>query len=149
MRRDIELALGDRLRTLIDAGPEEATTAFTTLDPAAYTSSEVHREELDAIAASPAAALASNELAAPGDFATIELAGVPIIVSRDREGQVHAMRNVCAHRGSTVETRASGSARIFSLILWGSWTLPRNFLFFFFKNAYSFNKSLKYSTNAC
>ena len=39
---------------------------------------------------------------APGDFVTIDLAGTPVIVTRDREGHVHAMRNVCAHRGATV-----------------------------------------------
>ncbi len=114
MRREMELALGDRLRALIDDGPAPATTPFTPLDPAAYTSEQVHREELTGIAASPVAAVASSELAAPGDFVTVELAGAPVIVARDRDGHVHAMRNVCAHRGATVETRTSGTARIFS-----------------------------------
>ncbi len=114
MRRAMELALGDRLRELVDAGPAPATTTFTPLDPSAYTDPEVHRDEVAGIAASPVAALASSELAAPGDFVTVELGGVPIIVTRDREGDVRAMRNVCAHRGATVETRGSGSARIFS-----------------------------------
>ena len=114
MRRAMELALGDRLRELVDAGPAPATTPFTPLDPSAYTDADRHRDEVAAIAASPVAALATSELAGPGDFVTVELAGVPIVVTRDRDGQVHAMRNVCAHRGATVETRESGSARIFS-----------------------------------
>jgi phenylpropionate dioxygenase-like ring-hydroxylating dioxygenase large terminal subunit len=114
MRRAMELALGDRLRGLVDAGPAPATTPFTPLDPSAYTDADQHRDEVAAIAASPVAALATSELAGPGDFVTVELAGVPIVVTRDRDGHVHAMRNVCAHRGATVETRASGSARIFS-----------------------------------
>ncbi len=110
----MELALGDRLKELIDAGPPPASGPFTPLDPSVYTDRDVHRAEVAAIASSPVAALASSELAAPGDFVAIELTGVPIIVSRDREGRAHAMRNVCAHRGATVETRESGSARIFS-----------------------------------
>lgn len=114
MQREMEVAIGDRLRALIDAGPAPATSTFTTLDPSTYTDVDVHQGELAAIAASPVAALASSELAAPGDFVTAELAGVPVIISRDRDGRVHAMRNVCAHRGATVETRRSGSARIFS-----------------------------------
>lgn len=114
MQREMELAIGDRIRALVDAGPTAATSAFTTLDPSVYTSPDVHRTELAAIAASPVAALAASELAAPGDFVTVALAGIPIIVTRDRDGHVHAMRNVCAHRGATVETRSSGSARIFS-----------------------------------
>lgn len=114
MRRELELALGDQLRSLIDAGPAPAGHSFTTLDPGVYSSAERHRCEVAAIAAHPLAALASSELAAPGDFATLELAGVAVIVARDRDGNVNAMRNVCAHRGSPVETRPSGSARIFS-----------------------------------
>ncbi|MEM9038411.1 MAG: aromatic ring-hydroxylating dioxygenase subunit alpha [Actinomycetota bacterium] len=114
MRREMELALGDRLVDLLERGPRPAEHPFTSLDPAAYTSLEIHRDEVAAIAAGPVAALASSELAAPGDFITVELGGVPIIISRDREGRVHAMRNVCAHRGATVETREAGSARIFS-----------------------------------
>ena len=62
----------------------------------------------------PAAALASTELAGPGAFVTVDLAGTPVIISRDRDGRAHAMRNVCAHRGATVETRQAGTARIFS-----------------------------------
>ncbi len=110
----MELELGDELLAAIEAGPVPATAPFTAIDPTAYTSPEVHRREVAAIAAHPVAAVASSELAAPGEFVTVELAGVPIIVTRDRAGHVHAMRNVCAHRGATVETRQSGSARIFS-----------------------------------
>jgi len=110
----MELSLGDRLRALVDTGPPTAEAAFTPLDPSVYTYPDIHRAEVAAIAASPVAALASSELAEPGGFVTVELAGVPIIISRDRDGQVHAMRNVCAHRGATVETRESGTARIFS-----------------------------------
>jgi phenylpropionate dioxygenase-like ring-hydroxylating dioxygenase large terminal subunit len=114
MQRKMELAIGDGLRALIDAGPAPATSTFTALDPSAYTDLDAHRTEMATIAASPVAAIASSELAAPGDFVTAELAGVPVIISRDRDGRVHAMRNVCAHRGATVETRTSGSTRIFS-----------------------------------
>lgn len=114
MRREMELELGDQLRERIVSGPPPADRGFSTLDPSVYASPELHRGEVAAIAASPLAALASSELAAPGDFVTVELAGTPVIITRDREGHVHAMRNVCAHRGATVETRESGSARIFS-----------------------------------
>lgn len=110
----MELEIGDRIQALVEAGPSPATTAFTPLDPSIYADIDTHRAELAAIAASPVAVVASSELAAPGDFVTAEVAGVPMIVSRDRNGHVHAMRNVCAHRGATVETRPSGSARIFS-----------------------------------
>ena len=94
MQRETELTLGDRLRALIDTGPAPAAAPFTSLDPDAYTDAHVHRAEIASMAASPIAALASSELAAAGDFVTLELAGIPVIVARDRDGRAHAMRNV-------------------------------------------------------
>ncbi|MEM9714710.1 MAG: aromatic ring-hydroxylating dioxygenase subunit alpha, partial [Actinomycetota bacterium] len=114
MRSTWEAALGDELAELVRAGPPTATRPFRDVEPSAYTCERTHRDEVAAITRHPAAVLAASELAAPGDFVTLELGGVPVIVSRDRDGVVHAMRNVCAHRGSTVETRTDGSARIFS-----------------------------------
>ncbi len=114
MQREQELAIGDALLERIQAGPPPATTRAASIDPSIYTDADRHRREVAAIAASPVAALASSELAEPGSFVTTTLVGTPIIITRDRDGVVHAMRNVCAHRGATVETRESGSARIFS-----------------------------------
>ncbi len=114
MRRDLELALGDRLLSVINAGPAPATRAFAFVDPTTYNHQQTHSRELEAMASGPVAAATSSEVAMPGDFVTMEIVGVPVIVARDRQGQVHAMRNVCSHRGATVEKRPSGSTRIFS-----------------------------------
>jgi phenylpropionate dioxygenase-like ring-hydroxylating dioxygenase large terminal subunit len=114
VQRHLELQLGDDLLQLVREGPPVATVPATTLPTDVYTSAPRHQQELNAIGASPAAVVAASEIAAPGDFVTVRLGGAPVIVARDRDGHVRAMRNVCAHRGSTVETRASGSARIFS-----------------------------------
>ena len=38
----------------------------------------------------------------PGDYLTMQIAGEPVIVLRDRAGQVRAMSNVCRHRMSTL-----------------------------------------------
>jgi choline monooxygenase len=35
----------------------------------------------------------------PGDYYTLEFAGVPIILTRDQRGQVRAFANTCRHRG--------------------------------------------------
>ncbi len=114
MDRERELALGDELAQLVAAGPRAAAAPATTLPTNVYTDATRHDGELSAIAARPAAVVASSELAEPGRFVTVELGGTPVIVTRDRDGVVRGMRNVCAHRGSTVELRDSGSARIFS-----------------------------------
>jgi nitrite reductase/ring-hydroxylating ferredoxin subunit len=38
----------------------------------------------------------------PGDYLTMQIAGEPIVVLRDRDGQMRAMSNVCRHRMSTL-----------------------------------------------
>ncbi len=38
----------------------------------------------------------------PGDFFTVERGGENLIVTRDKDGAVHAFFNVCRHRGSRI-----------------------------------------------
>jgi len=44
----------------------------------------------------------ADALHAPGDYLTMEISGEPILVLRDRDGQLRAMSNVCRHRMSTL-----------------------------------------------
>lgn len=44
----------------------------------------------------------ASSLSEPGDYLTLELAGQPIMVIRDREGELRAQSNVCLHRMSTL-----------------------------------------------
>ena len=44
----------------------------------------------------------ASSLPNPGDYTTLELAGQPIMVIRDRDGQLRAQSNVCLHRMSTL-----------------------------------------------
>ena len=55
-----------------------------------------------------------SEVAAPGDFITTELGAESAIVARDEAGALHAMANVCRHRGSRVCTVDRGSASAFT-----------------------------------
>lgn len=54
----------------------------------------------------------SARLPTPGSYFTDDLTGVPIVVTRDAQGVVHAYLNVCRHRGSQVAS-GSGKARSF------------------------------------
>lgn len=51
------------------------------------------------------------EVAEPGSFMTTEIGGVPIVVTRDRAGELHALINVCPHRGMVLAS-GSGSAKL-------------------------------------
>ncbi len=44
----------------------------------------------------------AETLANPGDYLTMQIAGEPVIVLRDRDGTIRAMSNVCRHRMSTL-----------------------------------------------
>lgn len=66
-----------------------------------YTAPEVHAAEAERIFAGRwACALRSEDVAEPGDYKLVELAGESLIVVRDRERKLHAHYNVCRHRGT-------------------------------------------------
>jgi phenylpropionate dioxygenase-like ring-hydroxylating dioxygenase large terminal subunit len=52
----------------------------------------------------------ASALSDPGDYLTCDLAGQPVLVIRDRDGQLRAMSNVCLHRMSTL-LQGRGNAR--------------------------------------
>jgi phenylpropionate dioxygenase-like ring-hydroxylating dioxygenase large terminal subunit len=68
-----------------------------------YTSREFAAQELTHIFARDwLCAGRTDALPNPGDYLTMTISGEPIIVLRDREGQLRAMSNVCRHRMSTL-----------------------------------------------
>jgi phenylpropionate dioxygenase-like ring-hydroxylating dioxygenase large terminal subunit len=68
-----------------------------------YTSPEFAEAELKQIFAREwLCAGRADALPEPGDYLTMQIAGEPIIVLRDREGTLRGMSNVCRHRMSTL-----------------------------------------------
>lgn len=68
-----------------------------------YTSEEFHQQELDHIFSQDwFCAGRASELSKPGDYLTLELAGQPIMVIRDKDNALRAQSNVCLHRMSTL-----------------------------------------------
>lgn len=56
----------------------------------------------------------SAELPNPGDYKATEAAGVPVLITRDTEGDIRAFVNSCAHRGAQVMTEGCGNAKRFT-----------------------------------
>ena len=54
-----------------------------------------------------------EELQNSGDYLTCTLGGEPIVVVRNQEGQLHAMHNVCAHRGMKLAEGCGNYKRLF------------------------------------
>jgi carnitine monooxygenase subunit len=66
----------------------------------------------------------SCELRNPGDFKTIEVVGVPVLMVRDDDLQVRAYVNSCSHRGAVIVTEGSGNRKRFTCP-YHAWTYDR------------------------
>ncbi len=63
---------------------------------------------------SPIAVAMSLELPSNGDFITLKVMGVPLLITRDGLGKVHCLINVCRHRGAQLCTHTKGHQTRFS-----------------------------------
>jgi nitrite reductase/ring-hydroxylating ferredoxin subunit len=80
-------------------------------DPALFTESGVFAAERERIFARPwIAADHATRLIEDGRFFRFDADSRSIVVTRDREGQLHALRNVCIHAGYPVCDAEDGSA---------------------------------------
>ncbi|WP_146347937.1 aromatic ring-hydroxylating oxygenase subunit alpha [Phaeobacter marinintestinus] len=81
------------------------------MPPSVYTSDAFLKEELEHVFSKDWFCVGrSDSLANAGDYTTCELAGQPILVIRDRDGELRALSNVCLHRMSTL-LHGRGTAR--------------------------------------
>lgn len=84
-----------------------------TLPPACYTSAEVLAAENSALLRQSWLGVArSDQWTGPGDYATLDLAGTPVIVVRDARGRLRAFANTCRHRGTRLLQGAGHAERI-------------------------------------
>jgi phenylpropionate dioxygenase-like ring-hydroxylating dioxygenase large terminal subunit len=52
------------------------------------------------------------ELKNPGDHTAIDIAGMPVLVMRGRDGEARAFLNACTHRGATLANNPGSSLRL-------------------------------------
>lgn len=76
------------------------------------TDPELFELEMDKIYAGPSWHLLAHEAEIPnaGDFKSTYIGRVPILISRDKDGDVNVLVNACAHRGTKVVCDARGNA---------------------------------------
>lgn len=80
-----------------------------------YTDPGVWQQEMDGIFKSlPILIGVSQELPNPGDFKTMDILGKPLLLTRQADGGVKVLLNVCTHRGMTLESRPCGNQKTFS-----------------------------------
>jgi choline monooxygenase len=96
--------------------------AASTLIPDAYVSEEFHALEQESIfARSWVPVCVTDEVAEPGSFVVVELAGRSVIVCRDRAGALHAHHNVCRHRGARLCIEERGHVDRFFQCAYHAW----------------------------
>ncbi len=115
MDRDTELQLIDELLEI------KATSTFNldeevTRNPAGHYTDQarfdLERERL--FRRVPLIAAHSSELAEAGSFVRKEIAGLPVLLTRDKQGGVNAFLNVCRHRGTQLVEADSGCQHKFT-----------------------------------
>jgi phenylpropionate dioxygenase-like ring-hydroxylating dioxygenase large terminal subunit len=88
-----------------------------------YQDQDIYREELERIwrGRTWSYLCLEAELPEPLSFVTTFLGDMPVVVTRDAHGELHAWENRCAHRGALVCMQARGKAERFACI-YHNWT---------------------------
>src|SRR5262245_26463623 len=113
MQRPEELAVGRRLLRHIDGRTTDLAEAMFRNQVTAHSCRErakLERERL--FRDQPIFMGLATRLAGPGSYLAEDVAGMPVLMTRDATGMVHAFANICRHRGAPVAPRC-GAARAF------------------------------------
>jgi anthranilate 1,2-dioxygenase large subunit/terephthalate 1,2-dioxygenase oxygenase component alpha subunit len=88
-----------------------------------YQDAEVYREEQEKIFRGPTwnYLCLEAELPEPQSFVTTFVGDMPVVVTRDARGALHAWENRCAHRGALICMQARGTTERFACI-YHNWT---------------------------
>ena len=62
------------------------------------------------------------DIARAGDFRTTSVGEAPVIVTRDRDGEIHAFENRCVHRGALICLDDCGSGKTSFSCVYHAWT---------------------------
>ena len=87
-----------------------------------YTDEALWQLEMDRIFKTlPILVGVSQEIPEAGDFKTLEILGVPLLITRQKDGNAKVLMNVCTHRGMTLTSKPCGNQKMFSCPYHG-WT---------------------------
>lgn len=113
-REALDRSLVRRLIDHVENGTTDLCDDVLEVPAEVYTSATHLDRELDALFhARPLVLCLSGALPGPGSYKTVDLCGTPVLLTRDADGQVHALANACRHRGVRVAD-GCGEARRFT-----------------------------------
>ncbi|MBR9827026.1 MAG: Rieske 2Fe-2S domain-containing protein [Alphaproteobacteria bacterium] len=115
MDRQLEIELLDELRGLSAERSFFMDKEIHRSPVECYTSEDRFSKEKQAIfKAMPNIAAHSSQLAEPGSYLTVSLVGTPVLVARNKAGEVNAFVNVCRHRGARLVGEEAGCKHVFA-----------------------------------
>lgn len=121
--------IGDVAETMLDYvenGGTFMTDKVMTVPTRAYTDPDQWAAEMELIFKRVPLMLAlSCEMPNPGDYKAMEAMGNPILITRDKAGEVRAFLNVCSHRGAPLASDGHGNCARFTCIYHG-WTFGQD-----------------------
>ncbi len=95
-----------------DAGTMELADEVVRIPASAYTDEALfEREKRQIFRRLPLMVAPSCELPEPGDFKAMDICGVPLLLTRQKDGTVAALLNMCAHRGNPVASGSGNASR--------------------------------------
>jgi phenylpropionate dioxygenase-like ring-hydroxylating dioxygenase large terminal subunit len=95
-------------------GPPSSLAHAATLPAAWYADADHHAAEIDAVFRGGWSCVGVvDDVAATGSYAAVDVAGLPVLLTRDRDGRLRGFLNVCRHRGAPI-AEGCGSARALS-----------------------------------
>lgn len=102
------------------------TDKITTVPYSAYTDPEIWQKEVDTVFKKLPLCLATTaELREPNSYKAMDAIGLPVLITRGKDGKVRAFLNVCAHRGAPVADKGCGVKSRFTCKYHG-WTYANN-----------------------
>jgi len=116
MSRDQLIAMTRSLIAHGEAGTIEQADDVLRVPASAYIDEDLFETEKKRIFRRlPLMVAPSCELPEPGDYKAMEICGVPLLLTRQKDGSVTSLLNMCAHRGNPVAaTGTTGNATRFT-----------------------------------
>ncbi len=100
---DASVTLPAAVRQILDQLPDASEAATRMLPPGCYTSEEFFEFERSHVFGRTWTCVGRIEqIPNPGDGFSVQVAGEPVIVTRDMSGNINALAAVCRHRGQIV-----------------------------------------------
>ncbi|MFI1580637.1 SRPBCC family protein [Embleya sp. NPDC020630] len=107
MKHQDVVATGRRIIEHITRRTLDLGAAPVVLDGSVFTDPVRHAREREVLfRRTPQVIGWAGEVAEPGDFIARDVDGVPVLVTRDRDGELHAFLDACTHRGMRVSRDA-------------------------------------------